>query len=91
MATVGEYLQIWKLKLSTTKTVSAVFHLNNNDTKRELKVKLNNNRQILLYIVNQKQTVVRLKRKISRKNIWNLDQNNLHACVRLLSMPIRRF
>jgi len=30
MATVtSEYLQTWKLKLSTTKTVSAVFHLNN--------------------------------------------------------------
>jgi len=28
MATLGEYLQTWKLKLSTTKTVSAVFHLN---------------------------------------------------------------
>ena len=29
MATVGEYLQTWKLKLSTKKTVSAAFHLNN--------------------------------------------------------------
>ena len=28
MATVGEYLQTWKLKLSTTKTVSAAFHRN---------------------------------------------------------------
>jgi len=38
MATLGEYLQTWKLKLSTTKTVSAVFHLNNKEAKRELKV-----------------------------------------------------
>jgi len=38
MATVGEYLQTRKLKLSTTKTVSAVFHLNNEEAKRELKV-----------------------------------------------------
>jgi len=37
MATVGEYLQTWKLKLSTTKTVSAAFHLNNKEAKRELK------------------------------------------------------
>ena len=37
MATLGEYLQTWKLKLSTTKTVSTVFHL-----KRELKVNFNN-------------------------------------------------
>jgi len=42
MATVGEYLQTWKLKLSTTKTVSAAFHLNNKEVKRELKVNFNN-------------------------------------------------
>ena len=41
MATLGEYLQTWKLKLSTMKTVSAVFHLNNKEAKRELKVKYN--------------------------------------------------
>jgi len=28
-ATVNDYLQTWKLKLSTTKLVSAAFHLNN--------------------------------------------------------------
>ena len=42
MATPGEYLQTWKLKLSTTKTVSAVFHLNNKEAKHELKVNFNN-------------------------------------------------
>jgi len=42
MATVGEYLQTWKLKLSTTKAVSAVFHLNNIEAKREVKVNFNN-------------------------------------------------
>ena len=42
MATVGEYLQTWKLMLSTAKTVSAAFHLNNKEAKRELKVKYNN-------------------------------------------------
>ena len=42
MATLGEYLQTWKLKLSTTKTVSAAFHLNNKEAKRELKVHFNN-------------------------------------------------
>jgi len=40
MATLGEYLQTWKLKLSTTKTVSAVFHLNK-EAKLELKVNFN--------------------------------------------------
>jgi len=42
MATLCKYLQTWKLKLSTTKTVPAVFHLNNKVAKRELKVKINN-------------------------------------------------
>jgi len=42
MATLDEYLQTWKLKLSTTKTVSAVFHLNKKEVKRELKVNFNN-------------------------------------------------
>jgi len=42
MATPGEYLQTWKVKLSTTKTVSAAFHLNNKEGKRELKVNFNN-------------------------------------------------
>jgi len=42
MATLGEYLQTWKLKLSTTKTVSAAFHLSNKEVKCELKVKYNN-------------------------------------------------
>ena len=42
MATAGEYLQTWKLKLSTTKTVSAAFILNNKEAKCELKVKYNN-------------------------------------------------
>jgi len=38
MATVGEYHQTWKLKLSTTKTVSAAFQFNNKEAKRERKV-----------------------------------------------------
>jgi len=42
MATVDEYLQTWKLKLSTTKTVSAAFHPSNKEAKRELKVNFNN-------------------------------------------------
>ena len=42
MATVGEYLQTWKQKLSTTKTMSAAFHLNNKEAKRELKLNYKN-------------------------------------------------
>ena len=42
MATVDEYLQTWKLNFKTTKTVSAVIHLNNKEAKRELKANHNN-------------------------------------------------
>ena len=38
MATLSLYLQKWKLKLNTTKTVTAAFHLYNKETTRELKV-----------------------------------------------------
>jgi len=47
IATVSEYLQIWKLKLSTTKTASAVFQLNNEEAKHELK--FNHNSERLLF------------------------------------------
>jgi len=39
MATIGEYLEP---KLSNIKMVSAAFHLNNKEAKRELKVNFNN-------------------------------------------------
>ena len=42
MAIIGKYFQTWKLKLSTTKTMSAVFHLSNKEAKRKLKVNFNN-------------------------------------------------
>ena len=38
MFTPSAYLQIWMLKLSHTETVTAAFHLNNREAKRELKV-----------------------------------------------------
>ena len=38
MYTLSAYLQTWRLKLSHTKTVTATFHLNNREAKRELKV-----------------------------------------------------
>ena len=43
MSTLSSYLQTWRLKLSHTKTVTAAFHLNNREAKRELKV-YNNDR-----------------------------------------------
>jgi len=52
MATIGEYLPTWTLKLSTTETVSAAFHLNSKEAKRELKV--NHNNEILLFCPGSK-------------------------------------
>ena len=44
MSTLSAYLQTWRLKLSHTKTVTAAFHLNNREAKRELKVYKNGRR-----------------------------------------------
>ena len=38
MSILSAYLQTWRLKLNHTKTVTAAFHLNNQEAKRELKV-----------------------------------------------------
>ena len=38
MTTFLAHLQIWRLKLSHTKTVMEAFHLNNQEVRRELKV-----------------------------------------------------
>jgi len=63
MATIKEYLQTWKLKLSTIKTVSAAFHLNNKEAKRELKVNLNN--KTLPFCSETKYLGVRLYRPLT--------------------------
>ena len=47
MSTLSAYLQTWKLQLSHTKTVTAAFHLNNQEAKHELKV-YNNGRLLPL-------------------------------------------
>ena len=43
ISTLSAYLQTWKLKLSHTKTMTAAFHLNKREAKRNLKV-YNNDR-----------------------------------------------
>ena len=48
MITVSECLQNLKLKLITTKTVSAAFQLNNKEAKREFKVKCKQRNPALL-------------------------------------------
>ena len=71
METLGEYLQTWKLKLSTTKTVSAIFHLNNKESKRELKVNFNND--ILPFCSEPKYLGVTLDRSLTyRRHLKSL-------------------
>ena len=41
MQSLSEYLSIWRLKLSTAKTTTTAFHLNNRDTHRQLDVVVN--------------------------------------------------
>jgi len=63
MEVVSEYLQIWKLKLSTTKTLPAVFHLNNKEGKRELNI--NHNSETLPFCSESKCLDVTLDRSVT--------------------------
>ena len=45
MSTLSAYLRTWRLNLTHTKTMTAAFHLNNREAKRELKV-YNNGRRL---------------------------------------------
>jgi len=69
MATIGQYPQTWKLKLSTTKTVSVAFHLNNKEPKRELTVKYNN--ETLPFCSETKYPGVTLNRSLTYR--WHLE------------------
>jgi len=64
MATVGEYLQTWYLKLSSTKTVSAAFHLNNKEAKRENLI-VNHNNETLPFCPEPKYLGVTLDRSLT--------------------------
>jgi len=78
---MGEYLQTWKLKLSTIKTVSAAFHLNNKEAKRELKVSYNN--EILPFCSEPKYLGVTLDRSLpqcSHPLYWPRHQWRLADC-----------
>jgi len=66
VATVDEYLETWKLKLSITKKVSAAFHPNNKEAKRELKV--NHNNETLPVCSEPKYLGVTLDRSLKNPN-----------------------
>jgi len=82
MATVGEYLQTWKLKLSTTKTVSAAFILNNKEAKGELKGKYNN--EILPFFSEHKYLGVKLDRSLTYRRHLESLRKKLTSRVALL-------
>jgi len=63
MASAPEYLQTWKLKFSATKTMSAIFHLNNEEAKPELKV--NHNNETLPFCSEPKYLEVTLDRSLT--------------------------
>ena len=67
MSTLLAYLQTWRLKLSHTKTVTAAFHLNNRETKRELKVVYNvyNNDRLLPFCLTPTYLGVKLDRSLT--------------------------
>ena len=63
MSTLSVYLQTWRLKLSNTKTVMAVFHLYNREVKRELKV--HNNDSLLPFCPTPTYVGVKLDRSLT--------------------------
>ena len=63
MSTFSTYIQTWRLKLSHTKTVTAVFHLNNREAKRELKVY--NNDRLLTFCPTPTYLGVKLDRSLT--------------------------
>ena len=89
MATLGEYLQTWKLKLSTTKMVSAVFHLNNKEAKRELKVNFNN--ETLPFCSEPKYLGVTLDRSLTYRRHLETLRKKLTSRVALLTFGFLAF
>ena len=63
MSTLLAYLQTWRWKLNHTKTVTASFHLNNREAKRELKVC--NNGRLLPFCPTSTYLVVKLDRSLT--------------------------
>ena len=83
MSTLSAYLQTWRLKLSHTKTVTAAFHLNNQEAKCELKV-YNNGRLLLL---TPTYLGVKLDRSLTFCHHLVALRKKLSSCITLL----RRF
>ena len=82
MSTLSAYLQTWRLKLSHTKTVTAAFHLNNREAKRELKVY--NNGRLLSFCPNPTYFGVKLDRSLTFRHHLVALRKKLSSRVTLL-------
>ena len=82
MSTLSAYLQTWRLKLSHTKTMTAAFHLNNREAKRELKVY--NNGGLLPFCPTPTYLGVKLNRSIMFRHHLVALRKKLSSRVTLL-------
>ena len=82
MSTLSAYLQTWSLKLSHTKMVTAAFHLNNRETKRELKVY--NNGRLLPFCPTPTYLGVKLDRSLTFRHHLVALRKKLSSRVTLL-------
>ena len=82
MSTLAAYLQTWRLKLSHTKTVTAAFHLNNREAKRELKVY--NNGRLLSFCPTPTNLVIKLDRLLTFRHHLVALRKKLSSRVTLL-------
>ena len=82
MSTLSAYLQTWRLKLSHTKTVTAAFHLNNREAKRELKVY--NNGKLLPFCPTSTYLGVKLDRSVTFRHHLVALSKTLSSRVKLL-------
>ena len=82
MSTLSAYLQTWRLKLSHTKTVTAAFHLNNREAKRELKVY--NNSRLLPFCPTPAYLGVKLDRSLTFRHHLVALRKKLSSLLRQL-------
>ena len=82
ISTLSAYLQTWRWKLSHTKTVTAAFHLNNREAKRELKVY--NNDRLLLFCPTLTYLGVKLDRSLTFRHHLVALRKKLSSRVTLL-------
>ena len=82
MSTLSTYLQVWRLKLSHTKTMTVAFHLNNREAKRELKVY--NNSRLLPFCPTPTYLGVKLDRSLTFRHHLVALRKKLSSRVTLL-------